>query len=175
MEHYNISNLLKQELESIGAEILGVSDRETTKIVIVGCLPQIACVFTVNVIFGKSSKEGNRYKFTINGQVRSPEVIALRIRSAGWFPDISRCAQEDDEHYGEKAFGIYHHEQNILGVSDEDKIKTGTEFFRNFLDGYKDVLDKQFTEEVFFSSSTINMFPEELFREKSLISTETRK
>ena len=178
MERCNISSLLKQELESIDAVILKILDQEATETVIVGSLPQTACIFAINVIFGVSNEEENRYKFVINGQVKSPEIIGLRIRSAGWFPDLSRSVQECEECYGERAFSIHRHEPNSSGredFSEKDKIEAGIRFFKNFLDGYRDVLDKQFTEKLFFSVSMIGISPEELLEDQLLIPIETRK
>jgi len=178
MEQYSVSSLLKQKLESIDVWILKVLDQEVAETVIIGCLLETACIFTINVAFAENKEEENRYKFIINGQIKSPEIIGLRIRSAGWFSDIPRCAQECEEYYGERAFSIHHHEPNDSAkqdFSDEDKIEAGIKFFEDFLDGYKDVLDKQFTEKTFFSSSMIGIPPEELFEDQLLISTETRE
>lgn len=173
MKSQNIDNLLKQGFESIGAEVLEIINQEVTEITAIGRLPNTACILTINAISDRNGKKEDWYRFTINGQVTFPEILGLRIRSDGWFHNITRCFYEHEEYYGKRVFSICHHEQcnsKIEKLSIEERIKAGIKFFKDFLSSYGDILEEQFTEKIFMPSGITNIFPKELLKKRLLIS-----
>lgn len=150
---------LEERLKSIGIVLVDSSVHEGNRadrqfIVVVGILPERACIFTV---FGgfRAGSCTNNYEFRITGQLDKEGLLSGKrllsdekwIRGYSWFPDINRNPMGYEIFApGSGYFMVNHHV--YPANSDSESIEKGIAFYQGFLSKHASSLARSFSESI---------------------------